>query len=483
MTKIRAISLGKRTMLKGNGMSRALLSSIPLILCIVAADLNARVLEGEGYGNTVDSAKVAALSALANSIYVDVESKSSVYQDSQGTDDFSFQANLTTNIPIIGVKYHCRQDRGEHFCSALLDERTALPLYQTQIVNHANLINSKHASLPSLGQNAQLDTLYTILAELNQYEKLRLVERFLSGRETNLTAPSVSIEQINATIDDLEDSVGSLEVAAKLIGRRLKYEKIYVAPVTLANSREVTPFSSALTEQLKTKINSVHNRSHANYFLNGRYQQSKSGIRVSYNLSDKDSNTVEAIVVSMLPRSYKDYRTTPLAPDFDQLLHHGYAVSNEFKTSLVTNKGMRNLVFHEGEEVELLMKMNKPGYFYLVGHTKNTESEQSYLIELNDAPGDRRFIGYTNADDVNKWVSLGEFVAEKPFGLESIQLLASTNDLLGALPSYKYVSSSGYYVISHKIEQGVRMTRGLKKVKKSESSSAESVLMFTTENK
>ncbi|PJC86191.1 hypothetical protein CSW98_11525 [Vibrio sp. HA2012] len=465
-------------------MKKGLIFSILILICGVGAtnSLRADILEGEGYGDTVEQARVAAVAALANNIYVNVESKSSSYQDSKGTDDFIFQANTTTNIPVLGVKYLCNKTSQSHLCSALLDTEKVLPLYETEIKNKVKNIDDKYLSLSLIDQNAQIDILYSILTELDQYEKLSFVTRFISEKNTSSIKPSVTIQQINSQIIELEDSVTSLYVAAKVISRKFKQNGIYIEPVSLANSREITPFASALADELRTQIKSINNRDVASYILEGGYIENKSGIRVNYNLSDKKGNTIQSVVISLLPESYSNYRTTPLAPDFDKLLHNGYAVSSEFKTSIATNKGFRNLVFKSGEEVELLMKMNRPGYFYIVGHTKNSEIEQSYLIELNDALGDRHFIGFINADDINKWVSLGEFVVEEPFGLESIQLMASTNDFVGFLPSYSYMSNSGYYVISDKIEQGVKMTRGLKKVKQVESDNSESVLLFTTEN-
>lgn len=466
-------------------MKKAFVSSILAITFSLGStsQVNARILEGEGYGSTIERAQVAAVSALANSIYVNVESSSSVYQDNTGTDDFVFQAKLTTNLPVLGVKYLCKKSSQEHLCSALLDSKTALPLYKAELLNLVKYIDEKYTSLASMDQDVRLDTMYSLLAKLNQYEKLSFVARFLADHNSPLIKPSVDIRQVNARILELENSIKSLDVAARLIARKLHHEGVYITPVTLPDSREITPFASALADKVRVQIKSVNNRERADYILEGSYIGDKTGISVNYNLSDQQGNTVKSTVISLLPESYARYRTTPLAPDFDQLLHNGYALSSDFRASIATNKGLRNLLFHKGEEVELVMKMNSPGYFYLVGHTKNEGFEQSYLVELNEAPGDRRFIGFVNADDINKWISLGEFVVEEPFGLESIQLMASTNDPVGLLPSYKYASNSGYYVISYKIEQGVRMTRGLKKIKTAKTDSAESVLLFTTENK
>ena len=38
-------------------------------------------------------------------------------------------------------------------------------------------------------------------------------------------------------------------------------------------------------------------------------------------------------------------------------------------------------MFEEGEIIEIYVKVNKPGYFYIVGHTFAGEEPFSYLLE------------------------------------------------------------------------------------------------------
>jgi hypothetical protein len=239
-------------------------------------------------------------------------------------------------------------------------------------------------------------------------------------------------------------------------------------------------------QALKQELTSTGDPANADYQYSGQYLVHEQGLRLSYNLIDRDGNTVKAQVVELTPDSYQRFRTTALAPDFDTLLHKGYAVASDFKAQLNTNKGSSQLLFEKGETAQLLVKMNKAGYFYMVGHSKNDEIEISYLLDMNEAGGNRRFIFYINADDANKWVSIGEFEISPPFGVESLQLIASEKDLVNNLPEYNYDNASGYYVVARNIEEGVeltRKTRGLKKKKNTlVAETAETVLLFTTQD-
>jgi len=132
--------------------------------------------------------------------------------------------------------------------------------------------------------------------------------------------------------------------------------------------------------------------------------------------------------------------------------------------------------------MEVFIKLNKQGYFYIVGYTHNSEGEFSYLLDLNDTKGKRRFIFFVNADEMNKWISLGKFKISAPFGIESLQVIASDKDLLSNLPKYKFDTKMEYYIISRDNKNAVVQTRALKRPRKKNKKQkfAEAVLMFTT---
>jgi hypothetical protein len=199
-------------------------------------------------------------------------------------------------------------------------------------------------------------------------------------------------------------------------------------------------------------------------------------------LLDNVGNTLQTRLVTLSPDSYKGLQVKPATIDFDRLLHEGIAVSNDFRVQITTNRGNENVLFNDKEEVELLVKVSRPGYFFVVGHVVKKDENSSYLLELGHADNDRRFIRYVNADDVNKWLSIGKFEVTAPFGVESLQVLASKDDPIDRLPTHLLDSKSELYVTAGSAEQSIINTRALKPKRTVDDKAyqAETVLMFTT---
>ena len=72
-------------------------------------------------------------------------------------------------------------------------------------------------------------------------------------------------------------------------------------------------------------------------------------------------------------------------PVFDKVLREDVDVwlASDFRVSFKTDRGSEQLHFSEGDSFELQVKLNKPGYFYIVGHTFMTNVPLSYLVEIN----------------------------------------------------------------------------------------------------
>jgi len=214
-------------------------------------------------------------------------------------------------------------------------------------------------------------------------------------------------------------------------------------------------------------------------------KEGKEGIDLVYSLVDRNSNSVDSFFIRLTPSSFKEYDIFPKTTSFDKLLREGLVVSNDFKVDINTNRGKNDLLFSRGETVKLLLKINKAGYYYIVGHVVKDDEKYSYLLDVNDADGASKFVSFINQDDANKWIEIGEFSVEPPFGVESLQIIASNKDLKNSIPSYNYDSDLGYYFISKDPEKGAMMTRGLKKAdsEKNKSLTSEAVLFMTTMDK
>ena len=227
--------------------------------------------------------------------------------------------------------------------------------------------------------------------------------------------------------------------------------------------------------QLKTKQDVLEGE----YQLKGSYEIINDGVSVTYRVIDPRGATAATRIAKLSLEAVKNIEYQPASLDFDKLLHEGYVVSNDFKAQLNTNHGKDGLVFTAGEMVELFAKMNNPGYFYLVSH--NTTDAMSYVLELNEAQGKRAFLRYVNADEVNRWLSLGEFEVSAPYGVENLQMVASSKDLIDHLPNVKYDPKLELYVVSAaSTSDAVAKTRGLKPKRTEGVKSSEATLTFTT---
>lgn len=153
-------------------------------------------------------------------------------------------------------------------------------------------------------------------------------------------------------------------------------------------------------------------------------------------------------------------------------------VSSTFKSLLKTNKGGKQDIFYEGEEIEPYVLLNRPGYYYLIGKINIKGKTLSYLVDLDNSTGVDKFVRYVNGQNTNKWMSLGAFIVEPPFGTENLQLVASTTEIK-SLPKHHYDEQYGYYFIDNILAEA-GTTRGIKKKNISEAIISKSDLQFTT---
>ncbi|WP_169337251.1 LPP20 family lipoprotein [Psychromonas ossibalaenae] len=455
-----------------------------LLFTLLSSQIQAAVLDGEGYGKTQKAAQDDALASLAATIFVRIESSFEQQANNLGEYSISSSTRSSTDLPIIGAEFNCREKDG-YYCLATLNSKRALPLYEQKLTPLYKEIRSVDSALKQNNKKHHYRRLKSLLQLLEQSDKYRTLITFLSGKNTAEPQISFSRQQLNEQLLALESQAPSLELAAELLARGIPDSPVYIRPATLRNSREVTPFAGALQMQLQKALpNSAGSYEQAEFSYSGSYQISKQGILVAYSLVDRDGNTISTSAASILPEAYRNYRAEPLAPDFDRLLHKGYALDSDFKVQLATNKGSRQLLFHQGEMVKLMVKLNRPGYFYIVGHAKNNQQELSYLLEAGYGEGSRKFVYFVNGDQINKWLSLGEFETIPPFGIESLQVIAAEKDLIDKLPGYRYDNETGYFKLADNISQGLGKTRGLQKVKSSNTDpekTAEAVLLFTTQ--
>ena len=463
-----------------------------LVLCLNLA--YSIEIKGVGYGKDEIEAKLFALNDLSSQIEVEVSSQfSQIMTEFSKTGNSSSQeftesiVKTKSGLPIIGVKYNVLKINDKNFkykTESILDSKTSLNSYEAklsslkeEIQKLNNILNQKQTSAE------KIETLNLLFSKIYSFNKYKIVTIFLGS--TNIPKLDTSDGEIKSKILELENAIDTIDMGAKKLTAGIDKTNVYIFPPSAKQASGITQFGSAIKDYVSKYIKTTDNVYYADFFLKGNYNILKDHIEVIYNLTDKDNNVLMTKIVKFLPKSYQNYEYEPKSPDFDTLLTDGYVVSNDFKIEISTNKGKSNLLFKQGEEVEIFVKINRPGFFYIVGHVVKDTDKYSYLLEIGSGADNlkRNFIRYVNADDTNKWLSLGQFSVEPPFGIESLQVIAAKDDLIDKIPSFTYDNDMGYYVVSKNPKEAVTKTRALKPIKNNEVISSEAVLLMTTFDK
>jgi hypothetical protein len=147
-------------------------------------------------------------------------------------------------------------------------------------------------------------------------------------------------------------------------------------------------------------------------------------------------------------------------------LSGGEIVSGDLRIEVRTSKGTNGLVYEEGEELGLYVRVNQPAWVRLI-----------YVLTNGDhVPIDQAW--YLDASKVNQLVEYRErFEIVPPFGVEMIHVMASTNRPPLLATRATRIAGQDYLVIAEGAEQIVRY-RGIARKKKQQM--AEQTLSLTT---
>jgi len=459
------------------------ISAVILFLFQLGASAGAIELTGDAYAADRQEAKKQALVSLSESLLVEMKSEFNSEQHQDGYVEASKKVSAISELPLLGVSSTIINKQGEYYCTVFMNSEKSLNIYRTKLGDFGKEINSLNKKQLSQKKNKtqRYKTLNELLTLAKKFDKHKTVAGLLG--ESGFPKTSIGLSEIKSELLSIESAAPNLDIAATLLTRELPGPDhvYYVQPPFPQESKQATKLSRLIQNKIQTKVKSTSNRSNAHYYLKGSYEVLNDGISITYHAVDNQGVTLASRVAKVAPSVYRNVSYKPETIDFDKLLHHGFMVSNKYRAELNSNKGNADLLFAEGETIQLFAKLNRPGYFYIASHNKTDNI--SYLLDLNDSQGNRKFIRYVNADDVNKWLDLGEFEVVPPYGTESLQLISSNKDLVNNVPEVAYDNELELYVIqSSSVKQAVIKTRGLKrkKEKKEKAKVAEAVLTFTT---
>jgi len=444
-------------------------------------------ISGIGIAPTQDAAKKEALLDLGRTIKSEVrsnfeESTTVVGDDDKGKTKLISNTKISSNLPILGVDFSDMSVDNIAKIKASLSPAKVNILYTKKLQNLKLEIDSIQSQIYKAKTNylklKLYEELYSLLKDYDRYESVAII---LGAKLEN--RPSITKAKVKSEMLRIGSNIDSIEVASEILSQSFTQKNIFIYPPLMQNSTTVAEFGSVFQKELKSHLQTATSIKTASYILVGEYTLTKNNMILNYELlKTKTNEVVESKTINIKSVAYKNLITKPKNIDFDALLNSGIVVSSDLKVSLNSNRGSENLLFREGNDVELFVKLNKMGYIYIVGYTQTKNGKMSYLLELSEGGGDSKFIKFINADDASRWISLGEFTVEPPFGVESLQVIAS-NQKITTLPSVKYDNESEYHIISKDIKKALNLTRGLKKKKSKKVEMSEAVMSFTTMKK
>lgn len=455
-----------------------------MIIMLLPFSATAREITGSGLGSTEAEAKKSALADLSSAIEANVKSDTELITKEAGgksSVEYKEEIRLKTDLPILGAQFNLSSGKSGITARAMLSTEGSLGLYEEKLKTLSRELNETLSAAASETDKSRQYALYAdALTLIDRYEKHKIVAILLGGR--GIEELKSSAAEIKAKIRGLETEAESMDIAARVIASGNKMQGIFVYPPLTRASHEVTQFASVFKDRVSAFLKTASSPEAAKYFMRGSYEYSQGGMELSYQVIDAaNSDVIATKIVRLLPKAYEGYDYKPKTVSFDRLLHEGIAVESDFRLEVSTNKGGDGLLFKKGEEMEIFVKANRAAYFYMAGHVVKQAEKYSYLLELiENAQGKRRFVYYVNADDVNKWIGIGKFEVVEPFGVESLQVMASTADIIDAVPAYKHDKETGLYIIAKDPEEGAMKVRALRPKKSAVAVSSETVLMFTT---
>jgi len=322
--------------------------------------LYAETYSAEGKGKTAQEAKREALSDLCMQICVQVQSEFEKWvKGRMGAGklvrEIKKHVRTSSNLPILKAEITVQEFQKEYKAFVVLSSDKALPAYKARLSALEKEINSLWLKVQrTKKQKVRYEALLELLSLIDAYEKHYVVATALGYKEP-LKLP-VSRSEVKVMLAEVREGVKSLELAGRLLGEELKKgvgkAVVYVYPAVMEGSSLPTEFGEAVRQALKPYLTTVEEPSRAKYLLRGSYTLGKGEMLLVYETIEPATGLVKkSACVRLLPQAYRGYQVKSEAQTYDDLLRKGLIISSRLRVELVTHKGKRDLVFHEGETV------------------------------------------------------------------------------------------------------------------------------------
>jgi hypothetical protein len=329
---------------------------------LISGVLGATEIIGTGYDETQEESLKNALSTLSNRISVEVKSELRALATSVGSDD---KASVSSNLPIKGEKYKVIDDK----TIVKLSTKYSLAAYISELKRlEKNINDGLKRESKEKNKTLKYDILNILLNDIENFNKHKTVAILLKGK--NLPTLKTTLAFVKARLRKIQTQVPSIEIASKILSQGIKQKTIYINPIKIKGSNEITQFAKVLKDLMSSRLSTTNKPIDAEYFLRGNYEVLKNSVFVTMQLSDKKNNIVKTLTTMLAKSAYKDLNYKAKTKTFDESINNGFVKSGK----LSVNVGFRGYNRDEsidlvaGDKVDIVVKTNKDMCYFMVGH-------------------------------------------------------------------------------------------------------------------
>ncbi len=481
--------------LKKKGILQLLVLVFPFLLLAQNNDL----LIGEGFAESdnlteaVALAKKQAMADLASQIKARVwsEFENTVNETDSKVDEYTHsRIKVIADMEIEGVNYSVTKNPPAVYVKAVLNRKKAEENYRNRCQTLLQELQSRVQLVDQLlKQNKRGEALVELIKATRLYSSLEqnlMIYLALGGNDYNKFRPPFTHAQLDQRVFELSNqAVNTFSDAIKVLFVNLFKQlpaksSLRIFPLEFENSGFCSPFSEYVQQEMVNILPQfVANPQQTNetLLLNGTYWIHQDGLVLLVQALDGSGNIrgssrvkvpmamVQALNVALKPQNFSNVKNDN--PYFVE----GKIVRGDLKIDVWTNKGNRDLLFKEGERLRIFVRVNQPAYVRCIYHLAN--GMRTPLVE--------NF--YIGKELVNKPVEISrdyEIVCAAPFGVERLQIFASTEKFPPLELRELELDGQMYQVLAQDLPQFLALTRGFIRKKKQNAKSAERVLTVTT---
>lgn len=463
----------------------------------------ATLADGKGVDEGLSQAEAGAQQNLIQKIRIQVEAVSSSYlkeTDDEFTSQFVSATRTSANLELMGLRTQTYVDerKGNVYALAYILIKTIRNQFRDELIEQyeeftrlkeaadRNYSNENYEL--ALDQYLNARALYSEILE--SWSLTQSVERNRVFGEAGDWSPDQIRKEI-ASVDRaieriINRPVRSIDDAAWWLANTMgsssdEAHRVNISAITYRDSGISSEFANylrqVLTRQLNNRTNWVIQEMGQNYdrnpthILTGTFWDHGEDVHVLINVRETGSGRIVSVSETLIPQNVVQESGFSLLPDNYksamadlEALMRNEGDNRGLNLSVWTNRGENNLVFEEGDIMEISLQVNLPSYIRILYHLK--DSRRVLLLDSH----------YINPRDVNRPYTLPyRFQAVPPFGVEHMQVIAQSEPF----ERVQTREVDGLPILAEDLEIFLSNTRGFVMVRE-EMQQTEQLLTITT---